>query len=377
MKTYRAAFPYFPKEDIENILNDFRKILEGEEMLTMGRNVSIFEKKFADYCGCPYAISTNSCSSALEISLNILGLKKDDEVIVPVQTFVATASSVVRAGATPVFCDVDDNFILDFEDLKKKITEKTKAVIIVHFAGLITENIIKIKDFLSGQKITLIEDAAHAHGASFNGISAGCLGDIGCFSFFSTKIMTTGEGGMITTKNEDFYKKASSIRSIGIDIDAGIQIFNNIGSNNRLSEIHSLLGLYQLNMLNEFVSYRNKIADIYKEELKSLVIKNKIRFQEFDINNTKHPYWRFIVFINAGIDRNHVIKQMKESRIMVDAPYNPLLHQQPVLKKYCQEKVISNAERLNQCHISLPIHLKITEEDARFIAEKLKSILND
>ena len=376
MRTFRTAFPYFPEEDIENILNDFREILEGKEMLTMGKYVSSFETKFADFCGCRYAVSTNSCSSALEISLNILDLKKEDEVIVPVQTFVATGSCVVRAGATPVFCDTDDNFLINFEDLKSKITEKTKAVIVVHYAGLISENILKIRDYLKERNIIFIEDAAHAHGAYFKKNKAGSIGDMGCFSFFSTKIMTTGEGGMITTNNSKFYKFASSMRSIGIDLDSKSQIFSNIGSNNRLSEFQSILGLYQLKRLDEFVSHRNSIASIYKEELKELIFSSKIRLQKFDDKTTKHPYWRFIVFLNDNINRNNVLTKMKENNIIVDAPYIPLLHQQPALKKYCSYK-IQNAEKLNKCHISLPVHLKINCEDAYFIANTLKGILND
>lgn len=376
MKIYRAAFPYFPDEDINKILDEAKELLVGNGMLTMGKNVSSFENEFASYCDCKYGISSNSCTSSLEIALNILRLEKTDEVIVPVQTFVATGSAVVRAGATPVFCDTDDNFLIDFENLKSKITGKTKAVIIVHYAGLISENILKIRDYLKERNIIFIEDAAHAHGAHFRKNKAGSIGDMGCFSFFSTKIMTTGEGGMITTNNPKFYKIASSIRSIGIDLDSKNQIFSSIGSNNRLTEFQSILGRYQLKRLDEFVSYRNKIADIYKTELEPLVFSKKIRFQKYNIKTTKHPYWRFIVFLNEKIDRNNVIRQMKESGVMIDAPYEPLLHHQPVLQKYCRKKFI-NAEKLNRTHISLPIHLKITEEDAKFIAEELKNILND
>ena len=189
MKKYNTAFPYFPKDDIEEILKDTREMLNGNKMLTMGENVQKFEKDFSAYCQSNYAVATNSCTSALEIALSSLNLTSEDQVIVPVQTFVATGSCVLKSGAKIVFCDVDDDFLLDFEFMKRLINKNTKAVIIVHFAGMISTNIIKIRDYLKEKNIILIEDDAHAHGATFGDLKAGNIGDIGCFSFYSTKIM--------------------------------------------------------------------------------------------------------------------------------------------------------------------------------------------
>lgn len=376
MKKYFTAFPYFEKNDIKSMLNQIEDILTGKELLTMGKNVEKFEKDFAAYCGCEYGVATNSCTSALEIALNSLNLSKDDEVIVPVQTFIATGSCVLRAGAKIVFCDTDDNFLMDFQNLKSKITNKTKAVIIVHFAGLISEKIFEIRDYLKEKNIILIEDCAHAHGAYIinpktnERIMAGNLGEVSCFSFYSTKIMTTGEGGMLLTNNESIYKKTSSLRNRGIDTEKAGESFINKGSNCRFTEIQALMGLSQLNSLEKFIEHRNKIADIYKKELSELEKQGTIRFQNYD-SSTRHSYWRFIVFLN-NIDRNTVIEKLNELGIKADAPYNPLLHKQPLFNS---AEIIENAEKLAKTHISLPIHINITEDDAKFISEAVLRIL--
>jgi len=371
---YNTAFPYFPESDIEEIIKETRDILVGNKMLTMGENVQKFEKEFASYCKTSYAVATNSCTSALEISLSSLNLTNEDEVIVPVQTFIATGSSVLRSGAKIVFCDVDDDFLLDFEFMKKLINKNTKAVIIVHFAGMISKEILKIREYLKDRNIVLIEDSAHAHGATFGELKAGNIGDIGCFSFYSTKIMTTGEGGMITTNNKEIYEKCASIRNRGMDINYEGELFINLGSNHRVTEFQALLGIYQLKRLEEFLEHRNKIANIYKEELSSLIDKGVVRIQ-VPAKNSRHAYWRFIVFLNNH-NRDEIFEKLNSLNIKSDAPYFPLLHNQPVFSHIKKDKML-NAERLSKTHISLPIHMLITEDDARFIIKTFIGFIND
>ncbi|MDD3324215.1 MAG: DegT/DnrJ/EryC1/StrS family aminotransferase [Sulfurospirillaceae bacterium] len=374
MKTYNTAFPYFPEEDIEEILKETREILCGNKMLTMGENVSEFEKQFSNYCEVKYAIATNSCTSALEISLSSLNLKGDDEVIVPVQTFIATGSAVLKVGAKIAFCDVDDDFLLDFESMKKLINKNTKAVIMVHFAGMISKNIIKIRDYLKEKNIVLIEDDAHAHGATFGNLKAGNIGDLGCFSFYSTKIMTTGEGGMITTNNKELYEKCASMRSRGMDINYKGELFINLGSNHRVTEFQALLGLHQLKRLEEFLQHRNKIATIYKNALFLLIENGAVRLQE-PAKDSRHAYWRFIVFLEKH-NRDKIKEKLNLLNIKADAPYFPLLHNQPVFKKNDKGKY-PNAQKLSARHISLPIHMLINENDARYIIQELIGLLND
>ena len=180
--------PFFSKDDIDEIIPQLEEILKGNGFFTKGPKVKEFEKLFAEYIGSNYGVAVNSCTSALELVLKAIGISEDDEVIVPTQTFVSTASCVVNNGGTPIFCEIDHNHLIDFDDLTAKITNNTKAVIIVHFGGLIHPDIWEIKKYLEERNIYLIEDAAHAHGAKIDNIFAGNIGDFGCFSFYSTNL---------------------------------------------------------------------------------------------------------------------------------------------------------------------------------------------
>lgn len=376
---YKNAFPYFSESDIDAIINQVKDILSGNGLLTKGPKVKEFEKAYASYTGSQFAIATNSCTTALEIVLKSIGLQNTDEVIVPSQTFIATGSSVISAGGKVIFCETDDDFSLDFEDLKEKITRNTKAVIIVHFAGLIHPNILEIRDYLKENNIYLIEDCAHSNGASINGIMSGAIGDFGCHSFYSTKIITTGEGGMITTNNEDHFKKCSSLRSIGIDINSSAEIFTNIGSNNRMAEFESILGLSQLNRLEEFVEHRIKIASIYKSELNELLLQGTLRFQHVP-SNIRHPYWKFIVFLNSNkYTRSEIQEKLLIEGVNIEAPYQPLMHLQPVFKNMylIKEGDLPKTEKLIKSHFCLPIHFKISEKDAKIISNIIKRVLSE
>lgn len=373
MKKYTTAFPFFPDKEIEWILNQTRMILQGDKMLSMGENVKKFEEEFAKYCGRKHGIVTNSCTSALDLILRSLSLHSDDEVIVPTQTFFANLSSIINSRAKPVFCDTDANFLLDYEDLKTKINQRTKAVIIVHFSGAISQDIFKIKDLCQENKIILIEDCAHAHGAyamdsNNHTYKAGCIGDFGCFSFFSTKIMTTGEGGMIVCDDEKYSLTLRSMANRGLNPLSKNEEFIHYGENFRLSEFQATLGLSQLHCLEDFISHRNQIAQIYKDELKD--IKTLISFQEVP-DTYRHAYWRFIVFLKIH-DQKSILQKLADQGICADAPYSPLLHQQQILSS---QYSCPKAENLAKTHISLPMHMKISFDDAKNIAKIFKSIL--
>ena len=318
-------------------------------------------------------MAVNSGTSALEIVLKAIGIKSNDEVIVPTQTFVSTASCVLNNGGRPVFCEIDSNHLIDFDDFKRKITKKTKAVIVVHFCGLIHPKIKRIKKFCDEKNIILIEDSAHAHGAKINDISAGNIGDFGCFSFFSTKIMTTGgEGGFITTNDSKYYEKCKSISSIGIDLSSRVELYSFSGSNMRMSEIQAIIGISQLNEVENFIDHRIKIANLYKTRLEPSSKKGLVAFQDFP-ENIRHPYWKFIIFLNGNIKREVIQLNLKKNGIGIDWPYNPLLHLQPLFKNMYGTKQgsMKTSEDYASNHICLPIHKNIDSKAVDYICTQL------
>ena len=374
---YNTALPFFHKEDIENIIPEFEEILKGNGLFTKGPKVKEFEKLFSKYIGSKKGIAVNSGTSALEISLKAIGITNSDEVIIPVQTFVSTGSCVINNGGTPIFCEIDENHLIDFEDLKTKITINTKAVIIVHFCGLIHPDILKIRAYLKKNHIFLIEDAAHAHGAKVNNIFAGNIGDFGCFSFYSTKIMTTGgEGGFITVNDEKYYNRCASISAIGIDKESEKEIYTLAGSNNRMTEFQAIMGIYQLRKLENFVKHRNMVVKIYKNKLSKLIDKGLIRFQEYP-KNIRHPYWRFMVILNDDkMKREKIKEKLKIKNINIDWPYQPLLHLQPVFNKYRKDN-FEKSVNISKKHLCLPLHLKVQTEDAEYISDEFLRCIED
>jgi len=368
--SYNTALPFFSKKDIEKIISQLEIILNGNGFLSKGPKVKEFEKLFAEYIGSNYGVAVNSGTSALELVLKTIGISDGDEVIVPTQTFVSTASCVVNNGGIPIFCEINQNHLIDFNDLTAKITDNTKAVIIVHFGGLIHPDIWEIKKYLKERNIYLIEDAAHAHGAQIDNVFAGNIGDFGCFSFYSTKIMTTGgEGGFITTNNEKLFDLCSSLGAIGIDKKSKNEIYINSGSNNRLTEFQAIVGISQLNKLESFVKHRNKIAGIYKDKLSRLVEDGIIKFQEYP-KNIRHPYWMFMVLIeNKDYKRIDIKDMLIKDDININWPYQPLLHQQPSFIQLNQLNLKKSEEYVNN-HLCLPIHLGISAKDAEYISTK-------
>ncbi len=376
---YNIAYPIFFEEDIDIAVSSLRQILSGEKMLTMAENVSLLEEEFAKYVGTKFSVATNSCGCGLEVILMALGIKDKDEVIVPAQTFIATASSVVVCGARPVFAEVKEDFCVDVDDVLEKITPRTKAVIVVHFAGCIQEDIFRLKEELDKRGIYLIEDCAHAHGAYRDGFFAGNIGVAASFSFYSTKILTSGEGGIITVNDENLYKLCASIRNRGRSVDVPYELYVNIGRNSRMTEIQAVLARLQLKRLEEFVTTRNRIAKIYREVLSDLKKKGIVYFQPHTQGDFRHAYWRFVVCFRDDVDRERLREKMALRSIAIDWPYSPLVHLQPVFKNMfgIKEGYLKRTESLAKRHICLPMHVGIKEDDAIFIAEKLKESLRE
>ena len=373
---YQMANPYFPEEEVDWLLKEFKNILQGNAPLSMGDRVKEFENAFSSYIGQNYAVGTNSCTAALEIALRSISIQAEDEVIVPVETFVATGAAVVSEGATPVFCDVDpETFCISLNELKKQVTKRTRAVIMVHMAGMISPDALEIKEFCSKNNIILIEDAAHAVGASIQGIKAGNIGDISCFSFYPTKIITTAEGGMLLCSDKGLYERANSFRNRGRDMSATKkELYSRLGTNNRMTEFSALLGVSQLKSLESFLDKRRAISRIYNENIRmsniSHVVKTVIVPKEIN-----HAYWRYLVTLDYSIDRELIKKELEKDGIASDWAYYPALHLQPYfVQQYKTRKGLCPiAENILERNFCLPVNPTMQPDDAVFVIERFIS----
>ncbi len=366
----QAARPYFPEEDIKKIVSEIEEnIRKGE--LTLGSKLAKFEQMFADYTGVKHAIAVNSGTSALEIVLRYFNLN-GGEVIVPTNSFVASANTVHYAGGKPVLADItEDTLCLDPESLKAKITSKTKGVMLVHLGGLITPYFEEIKKICDDNNMFLIEDAAQSAGASYNGKMAGGLSDAGCFSFFPTKTMTTGEGGMITTNDSELDKFARSLRHHGIE---GRDNYPRLGYNWRMPDINAILGIYQLQRLNENIKERNRIAKKYFESLSRF---KNIKFIKYP-TNILHGYYKYSIIL--PFDSRELQRTLKEKyEIDTGSLYYPPIHMQPLYQNtfgYKESDLPVAADILKRV-LCLPMFISITDEQIDYVIESLSKELEN
>jgi dTDP-4-amino-4,6-dideoxygalactose transaminase len=366
-----SAYPFFDEESIQGILKDIGVTLK-KGVLTEGPHVKDFEKKFAEYVKVKHAIAVNSGTSALEIALRYFKLQ-GREVIVPTNTFVATPNSVLFAGGKPIFADIkEDSLCIDPKDIQRKISPRTAGIIVVHIAGLICPQIKEIKELCADHGIFLLEDSAHAHGASIDGKKAGALGNAGCFSFYPTKVMTTGEGGMITTDDTNLAEVARQMRNHGQNAQKQMVI---LGHNWRMNEISAIIGRYQLENLEELVSKRNEIAKKYETELQK--IKGVSLFKT--PNHIRHSYYKYPIRINDDIDREKLAYILqKEYNIETGNIYDPPCHLHPFYEKNfrIKEGDLPTAEKVLKKVMCLPMYIGMTEEIIRYISEALNYSIN-
>jgi perosamine synthetase len=372
-----ANKPFFTEKTREIISIEIIKILESG-YLTQGPWVKKFEEAFREYTGTDYAIATNSGTSALEILLRNFNVK-DREVIVPTNTFLSTANAVIFAGGKPALADISANTLcLDPGEIQRRLTTKTKGVIVVHIAGFISPQIQTIRELCKDNNLFLIEDAAHAPGAVINSKKAGTLTHGAAFSFFPTKPMTSGEGGMITTNNPECYQFAQSIRSHGVSI--GEESIGNknqlvrLGYNWRMSELQAVVGYYQLQNLEEAISRRNHIADLYVRELQR--IPGITLFEVPD--NIRHSYYKFPILFDKEFSREEIVSQFRdEFGVQVGSIYWPPCHLQPFYKELFGHKMgdFPVAEDILYRTVALPIFPDMTEQDVLIVRDAITKIV--
>ena len=336
--------------------------------LTMGPKTIAFEKAFKSYIGTQYAISVNSATAALHIALNALGIKENDEVIIPTNTFVATAEAVVYAGACPVLCDIEeDNHNIDVGLIEQLITSKTKAIIPVHFGGhpCDMDPILRI-----GQQYNLkiIEDAAHTLPSLYNNKKIGTISDATCFSFYATKTLTTGEGGMVTTDNKEIAEKVALQRLHGINGDAWKRYKKDndwyydvvdLGYKYNTTDIQAAMGLVQLEKLEWMRDERKKIAEKYME-----AFSGKINFiSELSDNRSA---WHLFVIKVANRDELH--HKLKEVGIGTSVHFIPIHKHSYYKERYSYNHIEYPASNIiYEQSLSLPIYPGLCDTDVEYI----------
>ena len=350
------------KSDINHVGN----ILKSG-WLTHGKNTINFENEFKKFTGAKYAITVSSCTAGLHLSCMALNLKKDDEIIVPSQTHVATAHAVKLAGGKPVFCDIDYlTGLISPEDIKKKISKKTKAVMLVHMNGFSCD-ISKIKEIFKNKKIQIIEDCAHGLGTLFDNKHVGNFGISGVFSFYPTKQITTGEGGMLITNNKKFANKIKSLKAFGIDKDItqrkipGYYDVKDLGINYRMTDFQAAIGYNQLKRYPTELKLRKKNAKYLHSLLKNI--------KSIDLPDFNKDYSYFIFPIHSKV-RKKIINKLKDKKIGFSIHYAKALHQMTYYKNYNFK--LDNAEKYAKTNLSLPIYGKLSKKELDYIYKAIK-----
>jgi dTDP-4-amino-4,6-dideoxygalactose transaminase len=364
-----GAQPYFGGA-LDDILGDIRLALESG-VLSQGPKLAEFERLVAASVGSRYALGVSSGGTALELALKAMNVA-GGEVIVPTNTFVASASSVILAGGKPVFCDIRrETLCFDPAAVERALSPRTVAVMPVHMFGLVPPDIEWLRRFCADRRLLLIEDASHAHGATWSGLKAGSLGNAGCFSFFATKVVTTGEGGVITTSDSALNDAVLRLRNHGKSLsDAVFEIPSN---NYRLAEIPAILGIHQMGMLDAIVARRRAIAARYRDALAGLPGLQLL--PEFPACG--HSYWRFPAYLAPGIDRVAFQNRMFEHwGVRVTWMYEPLCHLQPAYQGLGQGPgSFPMAEECMGRLVCLPTHGGVSDEDVERVCRGVKQEL--
>ncbi len=339
--------------------------------LTLGRYGSQFEEEFALFCGCHHAVAVNSGTSALEIIFRTLGVEGKD-VLVPANTFFATAAAVVHAGGRPVFVDMDPvSFSIRPEDVERSLTPKTVGCVIVHIGGIVTSRIKELQELCRKKDIWLVEDASHAHGSSFGGVRAGAFGIAGSFSFYPTKVMTSAEGGMIVTNDDSIAEEARIYRDQGkasFTQNAHVRM----GYNWRMSEPHAIIGLKHLKSLPAMIADRQKIALIYDKGLRDF---RNLRALSVPAGGTCN-YYKYIAVLEERRDRKALKALLREEYgvSLSGEVYEEPLHKQPVFGPYASGSLPVSEDYCAR-HICLPVFSGMTEDEALWVISALKDIV--
>ncbi len=350
-----VAKPILSGEELEEI----KAVLESG-ILAQGETVARFEERFAEYVGTDYGVAVSNGTTGLHAALAAMGVGKGDEVITTPFSFIATATSILMQGARPVFCDIDpETYNIDPGRIEDAITEKTKAMIVVHLYGLACD-MKPIMDIAKSNELKVIEDACQAHGAEYHDRRAGSLGDAGVFSFYPTKNMTTGEGGMITTNDPKVAERARMIRNHG---QSERYVHPILGYNYRMTNLAAAIGLSQLKMIDHFNEKRRENARFYDENLNL----------EAPIvpDGCKHVYHQYTIQVE---DRDGFTRHLEKEGVGYGIHYPVPIHRQPLMREYNSQS-FPRAEEASRRVVSIPVHPGLSDEDREQVARAVNGFV--
>ena len=371
---FPAYEPWISSED-KKIVN---KTLT-QSMLTLGPQLEKFEADFCKYSQAKYAIAVSNCTAALHLSLKALGIKKDDEVIIPDLTFVADANAVLACNANPVIVDINkENFFLSITNIKKNITKKTKAIIPVHIYGQVC-NIDEILDVARDNNLNVIEDCAHAIGTFHNSKHVGNLGNTGCFSFYPTKNITTAEGGMVITNSNKIAEKIRQLRSHGMTKSLKSRysskypwIFDIVepGYNYRMDEIRAALGITQLKRIKKINELRKNASFYYHKNLQNIP---GIILPDM-VNDKSHSYHLYTIRVTKPfkLSRNQLFKKLKDNGIRTTVYWMPI-HEYTAFRKFAKSSNIINTAKIYDQILALPLFPNISKKHQDSVIKVIKS----
>jgi dTDP-4-amino-4,6-dideoxygalactose transaminase len=371
--------PLIEQEEINEVIASLKS-----GWLGTGPKVKKFEEMFKEYMNSRFAIALNSCTAALHLSMLSIGIKSNDEVIVPTMTFAATANAVIHAGGIPIFSDCEkDTMNIDPLDIERKITPRTKAIIPVHFGGRPCD-MDALADIAKKYEIKIVEDCAHAIEAESNGKKTGTFGELGCFSFYVTKNIVTGEGGMLITNREEYANQIKILALHGMSKDAwwrfsdeGYKHYQVIysGFKYNMMDLQAAIGIHQLPRIEKYWKRRQEIWSRYNEAFKDLPVFTPNPVEP----NTRHAYHLYTLLLDIDklkITRDQFLDEMTKCNIGVGVHYIAL-HLHPYYQHtYGYKKGdFPNAEWVSDRTVSLPLSAKLKDEDVQDVIEALKTVI--
>lgn len=367
------AKPYLTKDEAQAA---YDTILSG--WITQGPRVAEFEEKFANYTGAKYAVATSNCTTALHLSMIVAGIRAGDEVICPSMSYIATANSITYVGAIPVFAEIiPETYNLDPDDTEKKITDKTKAILLVHQIGM-PADIDAFKALAEKYNLKLIEDAACAIGSSYKEGKIGSHSSLVCFSFHPRKVISTGDGGMITTDNENYYNHLKLLRQHGMSVNDRVRhdsksvIFEEhveIGYNYRMTDIQASVGIKQLEKLDWILEERRKIAKMYYEAFKDIDCIMLPVEKEGYISN----YQSYSLYLkdNCPVKRNDLMQKMLDAGISTRRGIMTS-HREIAYRESHSGLSLPESEKACDNSIILPLYIPMKKEDVERVIDTLK-----